>query len=124
MLGPSRAPRNFLVHEITATSISVTWNPPDEGDINGVLSRYQVTYYGRLLDTQLHIENIKEDLENLQNVDLDNLQEDTLYTISVVLFSSGIRGPPATIDVRTLQAGKYTFHLFPIVLHTCNYCYV
>ena len=108
-----------MVHEITATTISVTWNAPDEGDINGVLSRYQVTYYGRQLDQYLHTIDIKEDLENLQNLDLTSLQEDTLYTITVVLFSSGISSPPATIEVRTLQSGKYTFPLFPTVrIHT------
>lgn len=95
-----------MAHAITATTISATWNAPEEGDINGVISRYQVTYYGRLLDRKLHTVDIKEDLENLQNVDLTDLQEDTLYTISVVLFSSGIRSPPATIEVRTRQSGK------------------
>ena len=114
-----------MVHEITATSISVTWNAPEEGDINGVLSRYQVTYFGRLLDRQLHTMDIKENLENLQNVDLIDLQEDTLYTITVVLFSSGIRSPPATIEVRTRESGKYTYlpnSYCRVYAH--DYCYV
>ena len=92
---------------VTATSISMTWEPPDEGDINGILDEYQLTYVGRDLDTNLHDIRFDTNLKLLQQTELTDLQENTSYTIQVFLFSSGARSPPATIVVSTLQSGNY-----------------
>ncbi|KAI6660982.1 Phosphatidylinositol phosphatase PTPRQ-like [Oopsacas minuta] len=102
--GPTRAPRNFFAYEITAISISVSWDAPEDEDINGILDRYELTYSGKDLDTHLHVEYFEDNLYHLQTAELTNLQENTIYTIQVYLFSSGIRSPPATMIVNTLQS--------------------
>ena len=42
----------------------------------------------------------------LHHADLTNLEENTTFTISITLFASGQMSPPATIVVRTRDAGE------------------
>ena len=110
-IGPTRPPRNLIVSEITATTIFLSWEPPEEEDINGILDKYQLTYRGRDLDTSLHSMVFSNSLEYFQQAELTGLEENTSYTIQVVLFSSGVSSPPATVIVSTIEAGNYTSYI-------------
>ena len=108
-LGPSDRPRNLIIHEITTRSIHLTWQPPEYEFHNGVLEKYILTYQGELLNKTMSIMEFPLDTSNssfLHHAELINLEENTTFTISITLFASGQMSPPATIVVRTHDAGK------------------
>ncbi|KAI6660980.1 Phosphatidylinositol phosphatase PTPRQ-like isoform X2 [Oopsacas minuta] len=103
---PSKAPRNLLIHEVTTTSISLTWQPPEDEFLNGILDKYVLTYQGELLDRMMHVEEFplsNEDDSFLQVAELTNLQENTTYTITIALFASGQMSPQIKRVVNTLD---------------------
>ena len=106
MLGPSKAPRNLVVNEITAVSISLTWQPPEDEFLNGILDKYVLTYQGEEHDRIMHVEEFYPEnrtLSHLQTAHLVNLQENTTYTITIALFASGQISPQIKIVERTLD---------------------
>ena len=96
----------MIVNEITGTTISLTWEPPEEEFINGVLDKYVLTYQGEELDRSIHTHIFQESLDYLQSADLTGLQESTTYTITIALFASGQRSPQVKLVTRTLDAGE------------------
>ena len=118
-LGPSKAPRNVIVHQITETTISLTWQPPEDEFLNGVLDKYVLTYQGKEHDRIMHVleflPSINRSLSHLQSADLVNLQENTTYAISIALFASGQMSPQVKIVERTLDTSEL---LYSAKLHT------
>ena len=57
-LVPSTPPINIMVSSSSSTAIQATWNAPDLINQNGVLTSYQVKYYGSVLDTAERTSNI------------------------------------------------------------------
>ena len=60
-----------MVSSSSSTAIQATWNAPDLLNQNGVLTRYQVKYYGSVLDTaertlDININKLSETLTGLR----------------------------------------------------------
>ena len=67
---PSTPPVNFTVYSISSTAIQTEWNAPELINQNGVLTSYQVKYYGSVLDTvervlDININKLSETLTGL-----------------------------------------------------------
>ncbi|KAI6660509.1 hypothetical protein LOD99_14093 [Oopsacas minuta] len=101
----SLQPLQLGYNNVTATSIHVKWESPYDEDIDGIPKNYILTYQGTLLDTSIH-ELSFEYINNtfMQEATLENLEEDTNYTIQVFLNASGIRSKPDYIVVSTEDA--------------------
>ena len=57
-LVPSTPPVNITVYSLNSTAIQAEWNAPELIDQNGVLTSYQVRYYGTVLDTNERVLDI------------------------------------------------------------------
>lgn len=97
---PNAAPVNLTVQNISANSLSVSWERPSEIDVNGVLRRYEVDYFieGDSNTQTVNVIGINTTLEGLNNY--------TIYNVSVYAFTIG-RGPPASEVERTSENGMY-----------------
>ena len=99
----------MIVHEITETTISLTWQPPEDEFLNGDLDKYILTYQGEEHDRMMHVESfspLNRTLSHLQTAHLIGLQENTTYTITIALFASGQMSPQVKIVRRTMDAGE------------------
>ena len=91
------APRNLNVTASSATTLRVTWGPPDPP--NGILLNYTLTYAGPTGD------EVTLTTPNMEEV-LMSLEEFTMYIITVRASTSVGMGPPATFSIMTPGAGK------------------
>ena len=102
----SSEPRQLNTTNVTSNSIEVAWNSPEEEEIDGIAEMYTLTYQGYPLDNSLHEMQFPYTNAGLQVAAiLENLEEDTTYTIQVFLTASGIISQPATLVVQTEDAG-------------------
>lgn len=104
LLGSS-PPRQLNTTNVTANSIEVAWYSPEEEEIDGVAEVYKLTYQGYLLDNYIHEMEFQYNGTSKQVAKLENLEEDTTYTIQVFLTASGIVSQPATLAVQTEDTG-------------------
>ena len=114
LLGSS-PPRQLHTTNVTANSIEVAWYSPEEEKIDGVAEVYTLTYQGYPLDNSLHEMQFQyTNSTSLQVANLENLEENTTYTIQVFLTASAIISQPATLVVQTEDTGinniSYSFH--------------
>ena len=100
---PSGAPRGLVVQNSSANSLSVSWERPSEIDINGILTEYIIDYFilntSDLLTETVGGETLMAELVNLNNY--------TVYSVSVYAVTVVGRGPPATVIERTSENGTY-----------------
>ena len=99
----------MLVHLITETMISLTWEPPEDEFINGISDKYVLTYQGEELDRIMHVLEFlpgNRSLSHLQTANLLDLQENTTYTITIALFASGLMSPQVKLVRRTLDTSE------------------
>ena len=94
---PSAAPVGFVVQSVSANDLSVSWERPNEIDINGVLDRYDIDYYIDGEPETLFTEMVAGDT---LSVTLSSLNSFTIYNVSVAAVTIG-RGPMASILQRT-----------------------
>lgn len=97
---PNAAPVNLTVQNISANSLSVSWERPSEIDVNGVLRRYEVDYF---IEEESNTQTV-----NVTGTDttLEGLNNYTIYNVSVYAVTIG-RGPPASEVERTSENGMY-----------------
>ena len=94
---PSAAPVGLVVQSVSANDLSVSWERPNEIDINGVLDRYDIDYYIDREPETLLTEMVAGDT---LSVTLSSLNSFTIYNVSVAAVTIG-RGPIASILQRT-----------------------
>lgn len=107
--GPSGPPQQVTLTAVTSTSIKVSWGPLLANDRNGIIKGYKVNYHSLPNgDIELEFVNItsqKQD-EGEEKI-LQNLNEFTNYSISVLAFTEIGDGPSSVAKVKqTLQDGK------------------
>ena len=93
---PVAAPDNLTVVNISANELNVSWERPNEIDINGVLRYYILEYYIVSQTATLATANVSGD--TLSTV-LGGLNNFTSYNVSVAAFT--IRTGPFSTEVET-----------------------
>ena len=73
---PSAAPRELTFHTVTSTSISLTWKNIDCIQLNGVLTGFDIKYYGQV-DGELA--TIIVGSSNTTNYTVDGLMPFSVY---------------------------------------------
>ena len=107
---PTAEPQQLAEDIVTATNITITWDPPPTGEINGIIRAYAISYFPTgNASAQLVEESIPE---NETFFIADGLQPFTNYTFEVRAVTIS-PGPPASIIVQTEEAGK------PFFAHVC-----
>ena len=99
-LGPSNPPININVSVLDSTAVNVEWDPPAPEDQNGVITGYQVQYYGVEVDTDVRTENVAA---ITFSVNITGLEAGSNYSFSVRVLSGLFSG---AIYVRTNEIGK------------------
>ena len=99
-LGPSNPPININVSVLNSTAVNVEWDPPAPEDQNGVITGYQVQYYGVEVDEGERTVNVTA---TTFSVDITGLEAGSNYSFSIRVLSGLFSG---AIYVRTQQVGK------------------
>lgn len=101
---PSGVPRNLVVVSLNKDTFQVSWDRPEEAQINGVLRLYQLRYCGPIGESgQLSSRSSCEEVEidgDVSGYLLSNLKESTTYNISVAAFTID-NGPAAWVLATT-----------------------
>ena len=92
---PASPPLNFTVTNFTANSISLKWEPPLVEDINGIIRNYTIRYniieQLGVADNDLDMTVVDVNVPGNITLDrvLDNLDNYTVYNISIVAVTIG-----------------------------------
>ena len=104
---PSSAVREVMTSSPTSTSILVSWRVPISDNLNGDLTHYTVTYHGEEIDTEVRIIRLNTSSHNDMNLTLTNLEEFTIYSINISVYTVIGRGPDYVVSQRTIQDGEF-----------------
>ena len=99
---PTAAPENLIVVNISANELNVSWERPNEIDINGMLRYYIIDYY--ILNQEENMTSANVSGETLYTV-LSGLNNFTTYSVSVAAFTVGT-GPSSTELKTTSENGE------------------
>ena len=111
-LAPIAAPQNVVTTTITATAITVCFDPPTGSSQNGIITSFNVSYVGSPFQTSQQVNTVSVSpteypLNRTVCTNLTNLEENNNYNISVLLTNSAGSGPASTdITALTLEAGE------------------
>ena len=83
---PTAAPENLIVVNISASELNVSWERPNEININGILRYYIIDYY--ILNQEENMTSANVSGETLYTV-LSGLNNFTTYSVSVAAFTVG-----------------------------------
>ena len=100
---PAAAPGNLTVVNISANELNVSWERPNEIDINGILRYYILEYYIVNQTENITSTNVSGDI--LSTV-LRGLNNFTSYSVSVAAFTIGT-GPFSTEVETTSENGGF-----------------
>ena len=100
---PSGPPRHFQAHNVTHSSISVSWMAPLVDEHNGVLTFYKLQYYPRNHHSEKKV--VLVDI-GTRSQTISGLEPYTIYTVSVMAKNSAGSGPPAERHIRTRETGN------------------
>ncbi|XP_075901581.1 protein tyrosine phosphatase receptor type Fa [Nelusetta ayraudi] len=101
---PSSYPQNLRVVGLTATSTSLTWDPPPLAERNGKIVKYIVVY--RDINSQYNVTNSTTEAQ----LTIEGLLPDTTYDIRVQAFTGKGEGPISpSIQSRTMSTSMPTF---------------
>lgn len=100
---PSTSPINVTVTTLSASTISVTWQPVPIRERNGIITEYNITYNA---NQWMHINTIQVTSREM-SVILNSLIPFTTYNITVKAATTIGFGPDSEDAVATtFQAGK------------------
>ena len=111
-LEPIGQPKTVTATVTSSKSISVSWDPVDADDRNGIIKGYKVNYQALPNGVTVpKFQNITSEQQNKkQTVLLDDLNEFTNYSISVLAFTVIGNGPASGAQVvETLEDSKFNF---------------
>jgi len=100
---PTAAPENIIVVNISANELNVSWERPNEININGILRYYIIDYY--IFNQEETMTSVNVSGETLYTV-LSGLNNFTTYSVSVAAFTVGT-GPSSTELETTSENGEY-----------------
>jgi len=101
---PTAAPENLMVVNISANELNVSWERPNEININGILRYYIIDYY--IVNQEENMASANVSGETLYTV-LSGLNNFTTYSVSVAAFTVGTG--PSSIELETTsENGEYT----------------
>ena len=100
---PAASPGNLTVVNISANELSVSWERPNEIDINGILRHYILKY--SIINQTENRASVNVSGDRLNAV-LSSLNNFTGYNVSVAAFTVGI-GPFSTEVETTSENGVY-----------------
>ena len=93
----------------------MSWSVPIPNDLNGDLTHYTVTYYGEEIDTHVRIVQLDTSSLGDMNVTLTDLEEYTIYSINISVYTKVGRGPDYLTYQRTIEDGMFRFFLCIII---------
>jgi len=99
---PTAAPENLIVVNISANELNVSWERPNEIDINGILRYYIIDYY--ILNQEENVTSANVSGDTLYTV-LSGLNNFTTYSVSAAAFTVGT-GPSSTELETTSENGE------------------
>ena len=98
---PSSPAQNVLAYNTTSTSIHLSWDPPPDDQINGIILHYTVRVVPQHGGTVVYLNS------TVTNIVVASLTPYTVYTYSVAAVTSVGSGPfSSAIMVQTNEAGK------------------
>ena len=100
---PAASPGNLTVVNISANELNVSWERPNEIDINGILRHYILKY--SIINQTENRASVNVSGDRLNAV-LSSLNNFTSYNVSVAAFTVGI-GPSSTEVETTSENGTY-----------------
>ena len=108
------APTNVKATVLTPHTVDVTWN--QSSGVTGYILSYTAT------NTNANSQNVKVNCGNSTSYCLDNLKENTIYTMTVQ--SININGKKSfsskEVQVNTYKAGKYVHNMYLIIIRACH----
>ena len=105
LTAPSSPVQNASVDSTTATSIHLSWEPPEDDQKNGIILRYIIYVIPVDGGTTIYFNSI------VTSATVTSLRPYTLYDCSIAAETSVGRGPfSSAITVRTDEAGNQTVH--------------
>lgn len=106
---PSASPKNLSVIERSPTSITVKWQPIPENVTNGKLSGYKIRYRKFLIISSGVYAYLTTNwsLNSLPQAKITDLENSTLYQISIAGYTDGGIGPYS--DIITVKTKKCEF---------------
>ena len=118
-LEPSGRPKTVAATVTSSKSISVSWDPVDADDRNGIIKGYKVNY--QALPNGIMVpkfRNITSEQQNeKQTVLIEHLNEFTNYSISVLAFTAIGNGPASGAQVvETLEDSKLLLTFISYIL--------
>lgn len=105
---PDEPPRDVRLHNVTNTSVAVSWYPPT--GMNGVLRYYEISYRSDgeyAVGRTTKLEPVAD--APRQSIVLDRLKSYTLYMITVKACTVVCSAPSEPKIVRTAVSSKYTY---------------
>ena len=107
---PEAAPTDLALTPVNSTAIKLNWKPPKPGFINGINQGYKIeAVRPGVADSEVSL-TVPSNLSNmlgLQTAYLAGLAKYTLYSITVLCFTSQGNGPKTeVVESRTLEDGK------------------
>ena len=116
-LAPTAPPQNVTELSITSVSINVCFDPPTLIDQNGIITSFNLTYFGSPFQTDsvtinILVEPTAYPLDETVCSNLTNLQQNNNYNITVIAINSRGPGPISqSIIVTTNEAGENITHI-------------
>ena len=112
LLEPKRSPEAVAAAAASSKNISVSWSPVITGDRNGIIKGYIVNYQvlpdGDIIPKFSNITSAQQNEK--QTLILENLNEFTNYSITVLAFTIIGNGPASSPQVvETLEDSKFNF---------------
>ena len=99
-VAPSSSPVGVATSSVTSTSIQITWNPPPDDQINGIIQHYTV---------QVHVgggqEQVQYETTSLQ-LTLTDLQPYCTHTIYVAAFTVALGPFSEPLTAQTAASGE------------------
>ena len=112
LLEPNSSPGEVAATAASSKNISVSWNPVTPDDRNGIIKGYIVNYQalpgGDIIPKFRNITSAQQNEK--QTVILEDLNEFTNYSITVLAFTIIGNGPASSAQVvETLEDSKFNF---------------
>ena len=104
---PGGPPTNVAEESKTNTSVTLTWNKPLCTERNGNIIGYTYSFLVKETSSFVVDNMMTSDI----TVSLDNLTPVTEYLFIISAKTRTGNGPSATVDVTTLDSGKFRFFL-------------
>ena len=90
----------------------MSWSVPIPNDLNGDLTHYTVTYFGEEIDTHVRIVRLNTSSLGDMNATLSDLEEYTIYSINISVYTKVGRGPDYLAYQRTIEDGRFSLLSF------------